>query len=372
MIYLDYNASVPVKPAVRAAVIAALDVTGNPSSIHRAGRACRALMEDARERVGALVGVAPRQVIFTSGGTEANALALRAACGARMLVSAIEHDSVAVSAAAVGAGQIPVTAAGVIDLAALAVALARDPAPMLVSVMLVNNETGVIQPVAEAARLAHQRGALVHCDAVQAAGRVPLDLAALGVDLLSLSAHKLGGPKGVGALVVRDGALVVPLLTGGGQERRLRAGTENLSGIVGFGVAAQLAEEDLADVPRLAALRDLWERRALALRPAVRVIGAEAPQIIGAEAPRVANTSCVALPGVAAALQVMALDLAGIAVSAGAACSSGKVGPSRVLTAMGVEPGLASAAIRLSLGWASRHEDIEAFCAAWARLGEGQ
>ena len=246
-IYLDYNATAPIRPEVRDAVIAAFGVAGNPSSVHGFGRRARRVVEDARAEVAALAGVAPARVVFTSGGTEANTAALRATGRTRVLVSAIEHDSVLETAP--DALRVPVTADGLIDLTALERLLAEAPEPALVSVMRVNNETGVIQPLADVVRIAHAHGALVHCDAIQAAGRLPLEVDALGIDLMTLSAHKLGGPQGVGALIVRDGIPITPVLRGGGQEHRRRAGTENVAGIAGFGVAARLAREGL-DCPR--------------------------------------------------------------------------------------------------------------------------
>jgi len=271
--------------------------------------------------------------------------------------------------AAPEAERLPLDAEGLVAPETLAEALAADPLgaaslgagrQALVSIQLANNETGVIQPVARLAEVAHAAGALLHCDAVQAAGKLPLDAAALGVDLLSLSAHKLGGPQGVGALWLREGLDLVPLLRGGGQERRRRAGTENLPGIAGFGAAAEAARADLARMADLAAWRDALERRLLAAEPQARVFGA------GAQ--RLANTACLASPRLSAELQLMAFDLAGFAVSSGAACSSGKVAPSHVLAAMGVEEALSRNAIRVSLGWATRAEEVEAFAAAWIGL----
>ena len=357
-IYLDYNATAPVRPDAAAAVAEALQATGNASSVHGFGREARRILEDAREAVAGLVGAAPAQVIFTGGGTEANDLALGGCGRARVLVSAGEHDSVLQAVPA--AERIPLQRDGRIDRSALAALLAADASPALVSVMLANNETGVIQPLDEVVALARARGALVHCDAVQAAGKIALDVADLGVDLLSLSAHKLGGPQGVGALVVAEGVPLRPALRGGGQERRRRAGTENLPGIAGFGAAARAAADGLAGFAALAALRDDLEARLRALAPEVIVYGAEAP--------RLANTSCFALPGLPAETQVMALDLAGIAVSAGSACSSGKIEPSHVLRAMGATAQQASSAIRVSLGWRSGAADIKAFVAAWGPL----
>jgi cysteine desulfurase len=356
--YLDYNATAPIKPAVREAMIAALDTVGNPSSVHGFGRAARRLVEDARGAVAALVGVKPVQVIFTAGGTEANNLALRGTGRRRILGSAIEHDSVL--EAVPEAERFAVTAGGGADLDALDRLIRRDSEPALVSLMLANNETGVIQPVGEAAGLVHGHGGILHCDAVQAAGRIPVDFGALGVDLLTLTAHKLGGPTGVGALVVREALPLAALLRGGGQEQRRRAGTENLIGIAGFGAAARAALEDLAGVPRLGLLRSDLEQRLRATGAPVRFFGVTAD--------RVANTTCVAMPGVSSETQIMAFDLAGIAVSAGAACSSGKVKPSHVLTAMGVSPDEAATAIRVSLGWRTSADDIDRFVAAWEAL----
>lgn len=365
-VYLDYNATAPVRPAAAAAVAEVLALTGNASSVHGFGRRARARVEDAREAVAELAGARPEQVVFTSGGTEANNQALawvaggrtQVAAGRRILVSAGEHDSIL--RAAPEAVRVPLDPVGIVDLPALGVLLAGNPAPTLVSVMLANNETGVIQPVAEVARMARAAGALVHCDAVQAAGKIPLDFADLGVDLMSLSAHKLGGPQGVGALVVGEESGLEPLLRGGGQERRRRAGTENVIGIAGFAAAAREAARDLADFAGLVRWRDRLEAGVRALAPAARLFGAGAPRLV--------NTACFALPGLGAETQVMALDLAGVAVSAGAACSSGKVQPSHVLRAMGADEETADCAIRVSLGWASEAADVEAFLEAWGAL----
>lgn len=354
--YLDYNATAPVKPDVIEAMRATLAATGNPSSVHRRGRDARRALEQAREAVAALVGAPPAAVVFTSGGTEANNQAVRGAPGP-VLASAIEHDSVL--SAAPGAVHAPVDAHGRVALAALEEQLAAVR-PALVSVMLANNETGVVQPVPEVAALARRYGARVHCDAVQAAGKLEIDVGRLGVDFLSLSAHKLGGPQGVGALVLGPGTEPEALLCGGGQERRWRAGTENLPGIVGFGRAAELALEDRGWRARVGALRDHLEARVMAAAPSVCVFGR------GVD--RLANTSCVTMPDVSNETQLIGFDLAGVAVSTGSACSSGKVGPSHVLAAMGVEPARAASAIRVSLGWASAAEDVERFFAVWARL----
>lgn len=356
-VYLDHNATSPMKPAARDAMLRAIELGGNPSSVHAAGRAARRLVEDARTAVARLAGAAPARVVFTGGGTEANTLALRGFPGRRVLTSAIEHDSVL--ATAPDAARIPVDADGRADLDALDRLLAADAAPALVSLMLVNNETGAIQPTAEAARLARARGALLHVDAVQAPGRLPLDLTTLGADLLTLSAHKIGGPQGVGALILAEGTEPEPLLRGGGQERRRRAGTENVAGIAGFGAAATLAADDLARADLLRTLRDAFEAR-VAMTPGARVMAAGAA--------RVATVSCVALPGVPGETQVMALDLAGFAVSAGSACSSGKVAPSHVLAAMGEDAATAGSAIRVSLGWTTTAEDMARFTEAWSAM----
>ncbi len=356
--YLDYNAGAPVKPAVAAAMADWLGRAGNPSSVHRFGRLARRAVEDARDRVAALVGAAPEGVVFTASGTEANNLALKGSGRSRLIVSAIEHDSVL--AAGAGATAVPARRDGAVDLAALDAALAADAAPTLVSVMLANNETGVIQPAADVAAAAHAHGALFHCDAAQAAGKAAVDPATLGADFVTLSAHKLGGAQGIGALIVRDGVELAPLVHGGAQEMGRRAGSENVAGIVGFGVAAELAAEDGRETGRIAALRDEIERRLRALAPNLAVFGERAP--------RLPNTSCLTMPGVESETQVMALDLAGVAVSAGAACSSGKVGVSHVLLAMGVAEDEAACAIRISLGWGSTAADAERLIEAWGAL----
>jgi cysteine desulfurase len=357
--YLDWNATAPLRPEAAAAVSEALGSWGNPSSVHCRGRVARRIIERAREDIAVLLGgVDPRGVVFVSGGTEANNLALLGTDRERVLVSAVEHDSV--RQVLPTAETVPVDRDGVVALDALDRLLAADPRPALVSVMFANNETGVIQPVGEIASLARHHGALFHCDAVQAAGRLALDAGAIGADFISLSAHKLGGPPGVGALVVIGDLDLASLLRGGGQERGRRAGTENLPGIAGFAAAAREAVADIAEYDRVRALRaELEAEIAVAAPEAV---------IYGTGVLRLPNTSTIAMPGVAAETQVIALDLDGVRVSAGAACSSGKVGPSHVLTAMGVEPTLAASTIRVSLGWSSSEADIGHFLDAWTAL----
>jgi cysteine desulfurase len=365
--YLDYNATAPIRDEVREAVTEALALPGNPSSVHAEGRAARSAVEAAREKVAALVGGSPEDVVFTSGATEANALALapRHAEKWRCYVSAVEHPS-ALSGGRFASDcvtRFPVTADGVANLESLAEQLRESRAAgekCFVSLMAANNETGAIQPVTEASHIVHDAGGVLHTDAVQAAGRIELDIAALGADLLSLSAHKIGGPKGIGALVFGQGASVEPLIKGGSQERRRRAGTENVAGIVGFGVAAELALADLAKAGEIASLRDQLERGAVALAPGAVVLSASVA--------RLPNTTCLAVPGVKAETLVIGLDLAGVAVSSGSACSSGKVEASHVLGAMGVADELRQGAIRVSLGFGTVNADIYSFLKAFGEL----
>lgn len=357
-VYLDHNATSPLRPAALQAMTDALAEVGNASSVHRYGRGARRRLEDAREAAAALIGCQPGDLMFTSGGTEANNTALRGHGRERTLVSAGEHE--AVLQARADAEPVALQPDGTIDLDALEAALAADDRPALVSVMLANNETGAINPIAQVVEIARRHGARVHCDAVQAAGKIPVDAGALGVDLLTVSSHKLGGPQGAGALAVLDGRPVSPLLAGGGQERKQRAGTENVPAIAGFGAAAAAAQGDLDRLAGLAAWRDRLEAEARALCPQV--------QLHGAHAPRLPNTACLGLPGVRAETQVMALDLAGVAVSSGSACSSGKVHASHVLRAMGVGEADAGSAVRVSLGWDSAPGDVDAFLDAWAKL----
>ncbi|TVR84226.1 MAG: cysteine desulfurase [Rhodospirillales bacterium] len=356
--YLDHNATTPVRPEVADAIAEALTIAGNPSSVHRSGRAARQCIERARARVAALVGASMTEVVFTSGGTEANMLAVHGTGRSRVLMAATEHASTL--EALPESERIPVDGDGIVDLAALEALLQGDPRPALVCVMLANNETGTIQPVGEVVTVAHRHGALMHCDAIQAAGKIPVDVVSLGVDLLSLSAHKIGGPAGSGALIVRPGVAISPLQRGGGQERGRRAGTENVLGIAGFGAGAEVALATLPDSAKLEGLRDRLESRLRLQMPMSMVIAAGAP--------RLPNTTCVSLPGVASDVQVMALDLSGVAVSAGAACSSGKVGRSHVLAAMAVDERIAASTIRVSLGWTTSEHDVDRFVAAWSDL----
>jgi cysteine desulfurase len=360
--YLDWNATAKLRPEAQAAVTAALGVTGNPSSVHAAGRGARRLIEDARDKVAALVGVTSRDVVFTSGGTEANMLALTPALGEALLISAIEHPSVRSGGRFAAAEDIAVTAAGVVDLVALERQLAGRSRP-LVSLMLANNETGVIQSVAKAAALVHAAGGLLHVDAVQGPGRIACDFKVLGADLMTLSSHKIGGPQGVGALIRRDGLTLDSQIKGGGQERGARAGTENVAGIAGFGAAAEAVRQGwTGEAARMAALRDKLEAGIRAVAPKA--------VIFGAEAARLPNTTLFSVPGMKAETAVIAFDLEGVAVSSGAACSSGKVAPSHVLAAMGVAPELARGAIRVSLGYATSDNDVGTILKAWGKLSE--
>ncbi len=355
--YLDWNATSPLRPEARDALLAVLGEVGNPSSIHGFGRQARKRVEEARAGVAALVDADPAGLVFTGSGTEANNLALSSAPGRRLLVSSIEHASVL--EAAPDAARVPVDRQGRLDLGALERLLAEG-GPALLSLMAANNETGVLQPLAEAAGLARAHGALLHVDAAQIAGRLPFSLRSLGADMVSVSAHKLGGPQGVGALILRPGLEPQALLRGGGQERRRRAGTENVAGIAAFGAAARAA---LAELDRFAALASMRDGMEVLLRAATPDL-----LVAGAGAPRLPNTSCLILPGVPAETQLMRLDLAGVAVSSGSACSSGKVAASHVLLAMGVAPDLAACAIRVSLGWSTTPAELDRFVAAWSAM----
>ncbi len=374
--YLDWNATAPLRPQARAAFLAACELVGNPSSVHAEGRAARALIERARAEVAALVGAEARRVIFTSGATEANMLALtpHLEVGSdrrprdRLLISAIEHPSVRCGGRfrSDAVEEIPVTARGIVDPAALESRLAelsRAGNRALVSIMLANNESGVVQSIQNVSEMIHAAGGLLHVDAVQAAGRIAVAIEVLGADLLSISSHKLGGPKGAGALVIRTEALHLadPLIRGGGQERGSRAGTENVAAIAGFGAAAATAREALAEEHRqVLLLRDRFERELKRTSPDA--------VIFGADANRLPNTTLFAVPGVKADTAVIALDLEGVAVSSGAACSSGKVQPSHVLAAMGLGPELAKSAIRVSLGYSTTESEVDRGLDAWKKV----
>ena len=368
-VYLDWNATTPLRREAREAVAAALDLCGNPSSVHAEGRQARKLVEDARANVAGAVGALARNVVFTSGGTEANALALRSGLKRgsnppveRLVASAIEHASVLAGGqfAAAAVGTAGVNRSGLVDLDQLRAALADGPRA-LVSVMLANNETGAVQPVAEVAEIVHAAGGLLHVDAIQAFGKIPCDMATLNADLMTLSAHKICGPKGVGAVVLAEGLTgLQPLLRGGGQELNRRAGTENVTGIVGFGAAVKAALESLEDdAIRLGRLQNRLEG---GLRETPGAI------VFSDGVPRLPNTTLFTVPGLKAETAVIGFDLAGIAVSSGSACSSGKVQPSHVLEAMGFPPEIAQGAVRLSLGWSTQDADIDCCLEAWRKL----
>ena len=368
-VYLDWNATTPLRPEARAAMAAAFDLAGNPSSVHAEGRQARRVVEDARTAVAAAVGADPRNVVFTSGGTEANVQALTPGVRVgssqaveKLIVSGIEHTSVLAGGrfAAERIAQLGVTRSGVVDLNHLRTLLANE-APALVSVMLANNETGALQPVAASADIIHAAGGVLHVDAVQAFGKIPFDINELKADLVTISAHKIGGPKGVSALIAADGVSGLrALLHGGGQEQGRRAGTENVMGIAGFGAAAAAAsafrqsETDRIEKPR--------DRLETGLRQTGGVI------VFSENVPRLPNTTLFAVPGLKAETAIIGFDLEGVAVSSGSACSSGKVQPSHVLTAMGYGPDVARSAVRLSLGWSTTDADIDRCLEAWRKL----
>ena len=370
-VYLDWNATTPLRPEARQAMTAAWDMAGNPSSVHAEGRQARRLLEDARTAVAAAVGARPQDVVFTSGGTEANALALtpglRRGAGEpvrRLLVSAIEHTSVLSGGrfSPETIATIAITGSGLVDVDHLRGLLADGP-PALVSVMLANNETGALQPVGEVADIVHEAGGLLHVDAIQAFGKIPFDIKSMKADLVTLSAHKVGGPKGVGSLVVAEGTQgLEPLLRGGGQELGRRAGTENVAGIAAFGAAVRAAVAALeGDATRLRGLRDRLEA---GLKQTPDTI------VFSQNVPRLPNTTLFTVPGLKAETAVIGFDLGGIAVSSGSACSSGKVQPSHVLAAMGFSRELAQGAVRLSLGWSTSEADIDLALQAWRKLAD--
>jgi cysteine desulfurase len=368
-IYLDWNATAPLRRDAREAMAAAWELNGNPSSVHAEGRHARRLVEEARAGVARAVGALPRNVVFTSGGTEANALALTpglrpdsAPPVERLLVSAIEHVSVLAGGRfpTEAIGTIGVAGTGLLDLDRLRALLQSGP-PALVSVMLANNETGAVQPVAEASEIVHAAGGLLHVDAIQAFGKIPFDINSLNADLITVSGHKIGGPKGVGAVVLAEGVRgLEPLLRGGGQELGHRAGTENVAGIAGFGAAVKAAMDSLQnDAVRLENLRNRFET---GLRQTPGAI------VFSGGVPRLPNTTLFTVPGMRAETAVIGFDLEGIAVSSGSACSSGKVQPSHVLKAMGFGPEIAQGAVRLSLGWSTSSADIDRCLEAWRKL----
>src|SRR5882724_10748465 len=370
-VYLDWNATTPLRPEAKQAMTAAWEISGNPSSVHTEGRQARRLVEDARAAIAAAVGARPHDVVFASGGTEANALALtpglRRGTGQgvqRLLVSAIEHTSVLAGGrfSPASIGTIKVTGSGLVDLNHLRALLAAGP-PALVSVMLANNETGAVQPVSDIADVVHEAGGLLHVDAIQALGKIPIDIKLLKADLLTLSAHKIGGPKGVGAVVLAEDVQgLEPLLRGGGQELGRRAGTENVAGISAFGAASKAAMAALeGDAIRLRALRDRLED---GLKQTDGMI------VFSADGQRLPNTTLFSIHGLRAETAVIGFDLAGIAVSSGSACSSGKVQPSHVLAAMGLGRDLTQGAVRLSLGWSTSEADIEMTLEAWRKLAD--
>lgn len=361
-IYLDHAATTPLRPEAREAMLAALDGRwGNPSSIHRWGRDARAALDDARARFAAVIGASPAEIVFTRGGTEADNIALwgraRLAPGAPLACSAVEHSAVLnVLRAAGDAGHpthlLPVDGNGVVDLDSLHHLLARDEKPAIVSVMWANNEVGAMQPVDEIGAMCREAGVVFHSDAVQALGKVPVRADQTAVDLLAFSAHKLGGPRGVGALYIRRGTSIQPLLRGGGQERGMRPGTEDVAGALAFAVAAELADgEREVEMTRLAALRDRLERELSARVPGLVLNAADAPRL-----PTISNVS---VPGADAEMLLIGMDMEGVAVSSGSACSSGAVTPSHVLTAMGVAPETAGPSVRFSLGRGTTEADIE-------------
>jgi cysteine desulfurase len=367
-VYLDWNATTPLRPEARAAMARAWELVGNPSSVHTEGRQVRRVMEDARAAVARATGADARNVVFTSGGTEANVLALapglsrrRGAPAQRLIVSAIEHASVLAGGRfpSDGIQALGVDRDGVVRLDDLRTMLADGP-PALVSVMMANNETGALQPIAEIAAMVRAAGSVLHVDAVQALGKMSIDLNALQIDLLSMSAHKIGGPKGVGALVVAEGvAGLEPVLRGGGQELGRRAGTENVPGIAGFGAAIEVAVDSMGDMATIDGLRQKLEA---GLRQSSNGM------IFAQDAARLPNTTLFGAPGLRAETAVIGFDLEGIAVSSGSACSSGKVQPSHVLEAMGFGPELTRSGVRFSLGWSTTEADIDRCLEAWRKL----
>lgn len=359
MIYLDYNATAPLLPKVAEAMQALLGQPLNPSSVHAGGRQAKKLLEDARRDIAQALSAFPNEVLFTGSGTEANNMVLRAFADRPILISAIEHASISKTGKLLGAGVIPVDGNGIVDAAALKEQLHALGKPALVSVMLANNETGVIQPIAELSSIVHAAGGLLHVDAVQALGKVPVDWGMLKADMLTISSHKVGGPLGAAALLIRNDLPIKSLITGGGQELGRRAGTENIAAIVGFAVAVK-AVAGCADAKRQVMLRKVLESEIRRVAPQARQFVFNVPQL--------PNTLMVTMPGVKSETQLMHFDLNGVAVSAGSACSSGRIEPSHVLLAMGVPEDEAACALRISTGWATTDDDIQRFVELWKAL----
>lgn len=356
-IYLDHNATTPVKPQVCEKMLETLMFTGNASAIHKAGREARRLIEDSRQTVIKALNAGPRDVVvFTSGATEANNMVLKGAEVERIITSAIEHPSVLFAATE----KISVLPSGIIDVDALEKMLVGNTQQTLISVMMANNETGVIQPIEKVIALAKKYGCLVHTDAVQTFGKIPMDLQKLGADFVTITGHKMGGPQGTGCLVICNCVALPPLLQGAAQEKNLRAGTENLAGIVGFATAVKLI--DFEGYQKIGVLRDKLEKALSAISPALKIFGKDAP--------RVPNTSMLALPGVPSETLLIALDLAGVCVSSGSACSSGTVRASRVLKAMGATEAETQSALRISLGWNTTENDVDCFISKWQEMYE--
>ena len=365
-IYLDHNATTPMKPAVKKATAEAFDITGNASSTHGFGQSARMVVEAARRQIARGLNVDPEWVVFTGGATESNNTVLRSADHLNfdhLFVSGLEHPSIWDLGNELDKCEfIPATDTGIVDLDRLEKMLNGADGNILISVMMVNNETGVIQPMDAIVELAKQHNATVHVDAVQAVGRLRVDIENMGVDLVSVTAHKFGGPAGVGALIVRDDTPFYPMLIGGGQEKSKRAGTENVAGIVGMGLAMDLAIQDLKKYQRLEILRDTMEKNIISAVPSVIILGRDAPRVV--------NTSMMILPGLGSQTQLMKLDLAGVACSGGSACSSGRSEPSHVLRAMGVGDDLAGNALRVSLGWNTTQEDVAIFTEKYITMAQ--
>ncbi len=362
MIYLDYNATALMKPAVIEEMTRVMRAGGNPSSVHGVGRGAKAILERSRQTIAQVINCRPQKIIFTGGGTEANNLALKATGMDHIIVAATEHDSITgINENFAGTVEcLPVDENGRVSFDVLKKALEQTPEKTLVSIMLANNETGVVQDIKTLCEITHGAGALFHTDAIQALGKIPVDFRELGVDMMSLSAHKLSGPQGVGALVALEKINIQSIMFGGGQEVGRRSGTENLAGIAGFAKAVSLVGENLTIMDQLKVYRDHMEQE----------IQRHAPEVIfyGASCNRLPNTSTILMPGVSSETQVMAFDLDGICVSSGSACSSGKVKPSHVVSAMGASLERALSTIRVSLGWRTTEQDVDSFLAAWIKL----